>query len=103
MTHGRYVSRQLLENPISFAQNPQGLHGRRTSDLAITAKSALATTWAQARGRRATHRTSTLAEAGQTRGLESIKLACQAGFVISFYDLSKADNRATVQRCTDAS
>jgi hypothetical protein len=34
-------------------------------------------------------------------GLLWAKLACQAGFVISFYDLSKTGNRATVQRRTD--
>jgi hypothetical protein len=36
-----------------------------------------------------------------TDGLSWLKLACQAGFVISFYDLSKTGNRATVQRRTD--
>jgi hypothetical protein len=36
-------------------------------------------------------------------GLVLVKLACQAGFVISFYDLSETGDRATVQRCTDAS
>jgi hypothetical protein len=36
-------------------------------------------------------------------GLVLGKLACQAGFVISFYDLSKTGYRATVQRCTDTS
>lgn len=37
-----------------------------------------------------------------TDGLLLIKLACQAVFVISFYDLSRTGYRATVQRCTDA-